>query len=91
MPAAKKSETVTFRMDEATLSMIQRAAEICGKSVTSFVTEAAFFQAQKELMDQRFLGLDAAVFDNVEALLSEPARANEELVKLFKSQPEWID
>jgi uncharacterized protein (DUF1778 family) len=91
MTATKKNETVTFRMDEATLSMIQRAAHVCGKSVTSFVTEAAIFQAQKELMDQRFLGLDAAIFDDVEALLSEPATANEALVKLFRAQPEWID
>lgn len=91
MSAAKKDETINLRMDAKTRDVISRAAAICGKSVTSFMTEAAYYSAQKELLDQRFVGVDATVFDAVETLLSEPAKANPRLVELFKSSREWID
>jgi len=91
MSAAKKDETINLRMDAKTRDVISRAAAICGKSVTSFMTEAAYYSAQKELLDQRFIGVDATVFDAVEALLSEPVKANPRLVELFKTNREWID
>ncbi len=91
MSAANKSETINLRMDAKTRDVITRAAAICGKSVTSFMTEAAYSSAQKELLDQRFVGVDATVFDAVETLLSEPAKVNARLVELFKSNREWID
>lgn len=91
MSAAKKNETVNLRMDAKTRDVITRAAEICGKSLTSFMTEAAYFSAQKELLGQRFVGVDAAVFDGVEELLAEPARVNDKLAELFKSNREWLD
>ena len=91
MDAIRKTETLTFRIDSTTLETIQRAAKIQGRSVTSFVTQAAYLAAQKELLDQRFLKLDAAVFDEVEALLSEPAKVDDELVRLFRKEPKWLD
>lgn len=91
MGAIKKTETLTFRVDSETLDIIRSAAKLQRKSVTAFVTDAAYFAAQKELLDQRFLQLDAAVFDRVEALLSEPARDNEHVVRRFQSIPKWAD
>jgi uncharacterized protein (DUF1778 family) len=88
---ARKNETVTFRMDTATLETIQRAAHMAGKSVTSFVTDAAFVAAQKELLDQRFVAVGSDMFDHVEALLAEPAKADAALEKLFRSNLDWID
>ncbi|HCL66191.1 MAG TPA: hypothetical protein DIC56_15410 [Rhizobium sp.] len=91
MVALKKSETVNLRIDSATRDVISRAAEISGKSMSAFMTEAAFSAAQQQLLDQRFIGVDADVFDAVEDLLAEPARANQRLVELFRSRREWID
>ncbi len=91
MPVAKKGETINLRMDAKTRDVISRAAAICGKSVTSFMTEAAYSSAQRELLDQRFVGVDAAVFDAVEDLLSQPAKVHAELVDLFKTNRDWID
>lgn len=91
MALARKNETVTFRMEPATLETIQRAAGAAGKSLTAFVTEAAYAAARKELLDQRFLALDPEAFDAVEALLSEPARANTALQKLLGTDRDWID
>lgn len=91
MPEAKKSETVTFRMDSNTLDLIRRAAKIQGRSVTSFVTHAAKVEAQKEVLDQRFIALDAEAFEEIERMLDEPAKVNEKLVELFRRKPDWID
>ena len=91
MASAKKEETVNLRMDSKTRDVISRAAAICGKSLTSFMTEAAYHSAQRELLDQRFFGVDATVFDSVEALLAEPAKVQPKLVELFKSNREWLD
>ncbi|MFN7104590.1 MAG: DUF1778 domain-containing protein [Pseudorhizobium sp.] len=91
MPSVKKDEIVNLRMDSGTRDIIARAAAVSGKSITSFMTEAAVSSAQKELLDQRFVGLDASVFDAVEDLLAQPAQVNDRLVALFKSNPEWID
>jgi uncharacterized protein (DUF1778 family) len=91
MPAIRKDETVNLRMDAKTRDTISRAADVCGKSLTAFMTEAALYSAQKELLEQRFVGVDATVFDAVEAVLAEPARQNAKLVELFRSNPKWID
>jgi uncharacterized protein (DUF1778 family) len=91
MALARKNETVTFRMEPATLETIQRAAGAAGKSLTAFVTEAAFAAARKELLDQRFVALDPEAFDAVEALLAEPARTNAALEKLLDTHRDWID
>lgn len=91
MVTAKKDEVVNLRMDTRTRDIIARAASVSGKSITSFMTEAAVSSAQKELLGQRFVGLDASVFDAVEDLLAQPAQVNDRLVALFKSNPEWID
>jgi uncharacterized protein (DUF1778 family) len=91
MSAIRKSETVTFRIDSARLETIQRAARLKGQSLTSFVTEVAYSTAQQELLDQRFFGVDSEAFDEIEAMLAEPGKVNEELVKLFRSERKWIE
>lgn len=91
MSEAKKSETVTFRMDANTLDMIRRAARIQGRSVTSFVTQAARVEAQKEILDQRFIEVDADAFDEIEKMLAAPGRIDQKLVEMFSKRPNWID
>ena len=41
MPALKKSKTVNLRIDPEAHDLIARAAEVCGKSLTAFMTEAS--------------------------------------------------
>jgi uncharacterized protein (DUF1778 family) len=91
MVAIRKTETLTFRIDSTTLETIQRAAKIQGRSVTSFVTDVALTAAQNEILDQRLFKISDGAFDEIEAMLSEPAKVDEALVKLFQSDREWID
>ncbi len=91
MADPKKSETVTFRMESSTLELIRRAAKIQGRSVTSFVTQAAKVQAQRDILDQRFIQVDAEAFDEIEKMLDEPVRPNDEVIKRFRAAPKWAE
>jgi len=91
MSAIKKTETVTFRMDSETLDLIRRAARLQDRSVTSFLTHAARVQAERDILDQRVLKLDAAAFEEVEKLLAAPVQPNEDVVQRFRSAPKWAD
>ncbi|WP_158555188.1 DUF1778 domain-containing protein [Fulvimarina endophytica] len=89
MSTAKKDETFTARIAPADLELIRRAAAVSGKSLSNFVMESALYSAQKSLMDQRFLHLDAALFDAVSETLSRPATAHPALVDLFAEENVW--
>ncbi|MER0236584.1 DUF1778 domain-containing protein [Fulvimarina sp. MAC8] len=89
MSAAKKDETFTARIAPADLELIRRAAAVCGKSLSNFVMESAMYSAQKSLMDQRFMHLDAKLFDSVSETLSQPAKTHPALVDLFAEENAW--
>ncbi|MEJ6848094.1 hypothetical protein CO661_02565 [Sinorhizobium fredii] len=91
MSALRKTRTVNLRIDPEAHDLIARAAEVCGKSITAFMTEASVYTAQEELLDQRFIGVSAEVFEAVSDKLAAPGVARDELVKLFQSKVEWID
>ncbi len=91
MSASKKSKTVNLRIDPEAHDLIARAAEVCGKSITAFMTEASVYSAQEELLDQRFIGVSAEVFDKVNEMLSTPGVARDRLVRLFENRVEWMD
>lgn len=91
MSAQRKSRTVNLRFEPEAHELIARAADICGKSVTAFITEASVYSAQEELLDQRFIGVSADVFESVSEQLAAPGVARDELVKLFATKTEWAD
>ncbi len=91
MSALKKSKTVNLRIDPEAHELISRAAEICGKSITAFMTEASVYSAQEELLDQRFIGVSADVFTEVSDRLAAPGVVRDRLVRLFESRVDWID
>lgn len=87
--SALKKDNMNVRVAEDELDLIKRAAESCGKSLSSFVLEAAMFSAQKALMDQQFLYLDADIFDDVLKQVSQPAKAHPRLAALMKAENLW--
>lgn len=91
MSAQRKSKTVNLRIDPESHDLIARAAEVCGKSITAFMTEASVYTAQEELLDQRFIGVSADVFETVNEQLSAPGVARDQLVRLFESKVDWVD
>jgi uncharacterized protein (DUF1778 family) len=91
MPALKKTRTINLRIEPEAHELIARAAEVCGKSITAFMTEASVYSAQEELLDQRFIGVSAEVFDAISEKLAAPGVARDRLVKLFESKVDWLD
>lgn len=91
MSAQRKTKTVNLRIDPEDHDLIARAAEVCGKSVTAFMTEASVYSAQEELLEQRFIGLSADVFEGVSEMLSKPGISRDRLVKLFESNIDWVE
>ncbi len=91
MAAHKKTMKVNLRMDPSAHGLISRAADVCGKNITEFMTEAAVYSAQNELLEQRFIGVPSDVFDAVDSRLSKPGVARDQLVKLFESNVDWMD
>jgi uncharacterized protein (DUF1778 family) len=91
MSVQKKTKTINLRIDPEMHDLIARAAEVCGKSITAFMTEASLYSAQEELLDQRFIGVPADVFDAVNEKLAAPGLARDQLVRLFESRVDWID
>jgi uncharacterized protein (DUF1778 family) len=91
MSAQRKTRTVNLRIEPEAHELIARAADVCGKSITAFMTEASLYSAKEELLDQRFIGVSADVFETVSEKLSAPGVARDRLVKLFESHVEWMD
>ncbi|MCS0459764.1 MULTISPECIES: DUF1778 domain-containing protein [Rhizobium] len=91
MSAPRKTKTVNLRIEPETHDLIARAAEVCGKSITAFMTEASVYTAQEELLDQRFIGVSADVFEAVSEQLAAPGVARDNLVKLFQTKVDWMD
>jgi uncharacterized protein (DUF1778 family) len=89
MSAARKQSNVNVRVTPDELELMKRGAETCGKSLSSFVVEAATYSAQKALLDQRFMHLDAELFDSVVEMISQPAEAHPKLAALLKNDSRW--
>jgi uncharacterized protein (DUF1778 family) len=69
--------------------LIDRASQICGKSRTDFVLEAACREAENILLDQRLFLLDKQAFADFEAALSAPVKDNPALRKLLATPAPW--
>ena len=91
MAALKKTRTINLRIEPEMHDLISRAADVCGKSITAFMTEASIYSAQEELLDQRFIAVSADVFDTVSEKLAAPGVARDRLVKLFEDKVDWMD
>ena len=91
MSALPKDKTINLRVDENTLALLHQAASISGKTLTAFVTEASRHAAQNELLEQRFVGVDASTFDAIHAATSGKGKANETLADLLHREFDWAD
>ena len=91
MSAIRKESNINVRIAADELDLVKRGAEVCGKSLSSFVIEAATYSAQKALLDQRFIGVSAEVFESISDRLGQPGVANDELAKLLDAKVEWMD
>jgi uncharacterized protein (DUF1778 family) len=70
--------------------LIDHAARLLGKNRSDFMLEAACERAQSVLLDQVFFGLDAAKFQQFNAILDAPPAPNAGLERLMSVQAPWV-
>lgn len=81
--------TINIRAKQNQRDLIDRAAEVQGKSRSEFMLESAYQKAQDVLLDRSFLGLDDLKFKQFVALLDAPPTRNEKLHALLTTQSPW--
>ncbi|ASF49081.1 DUF1778 domain-containing protein [Methylophaga nitratireducenticrescens] len=85
----KRQAPINLRALPAQRALIDRASQICGKSRTDFVLEAACREAENILLDQRLFFLDEQTFNAFEESLLAPVKDNPALRKLLASPSPW--
>ncbi len=89
MNAAVKRDTLNFRIKREVRDMIDRAAELTGRSRTDFVLEAAQRAAEDALLDRTLFIVGADAFKDFLARLDAPPQANERLRKTMRTPAPW--
>lgn len=71
-PTQEPSRAVNLRMRDDVRVLIDRAAKARGKTRSDFMIEASRRAAEDALLDQTLVTVDAASFEQYQALLDQP-------------------
>jgi uncharacterized protein (DUF1778 family) len=89
MTAASKRETLNLRIKPELRGMIDRAAELSGKSRTDFVLEAARRAAEDAMLDRSLFSVGHEVYAEFLARLDAPPQANDRLRRTLQGKAAW--
>ncbi|MEZ2235073.1 DUF1778 domain-containing protein [Microcoleus sp.] len=87
--AQKRDTIINIRMNQPQSDLIDRAAQIQGKSPSEFMVDSAYQKAQDVLLDRCFFGLDEVKFKEFVALLDAQPMGNEKLHALLTTKSPW--
>jgi uncharacterized protein (DUF1778 family) len=87
--AETKRETLNIRIKPEERDLIDRAAKSRGKNRTDFILDAARLAAEDALLDQRLLMASADAFEQFQARLDMPPKANDRLRKTMLTPAAW--
>lgn len=82
----RKEGRLSLRANPRQESLIRQAAEVQGKTVTSFVLDSATATAQQVLADQRTFLLEPAVWEEFLAALDRPVSRKPRLESLLRQK-----
>ncbi len=85
----KKDHPLSMRLPEADLAVIDRAAQLRGRSRTDFVREAAVRAAEAVLMENTPIRMSPEGFAAFMAAIAAPAAPVPEMVELFRHKAPW--
>lgn len=81
--------TINIRVASSQRDLIDQAAEVQGKSRSSFILESAYSNAKNVLLDRTFFGLDSARFKQFSELLDQSPTPNEKLKSMLTTKAPW--
>jgi uncharacterized protein (DUF1778 family) len=86
---APRSATINIRASQKARELIERAAEVSGKTLTDFLLESATERATEVLLDQRLFVLDSERFDAFLKALDTLPPPPDALRELMRKRPLW--
>ncbi len=89
MTAAPRRETLNIRIKPAERGLIDRAAELTGKSRTDFILEATRRAAEDALLDRTLFAVSPAAHAEFLARLDAPPKPNARLKRSLSAVPPW--
>ena len=84
-----RGKTINLRASRKQKAMIDRAAEVLGRSRSEFMLEAACREAETVLLDCRYFGLSLEAFKRFTAMLDKPPASNPKLRHLIRFRAPW--
>lgn len=85
----RRDAVINVRLTTKLRDLIDRAAEVVGKTRSDFILESAQKHAIDVLLDQRLFSLDTKQYEEFLRVLDQPAEPNVRLKKLFASKSPW--
>jgi uncharacterized protein (DUF1778 family) len=79
-----KTDRLELRASQRQTTVIKQAAEATGKTVTSFVLDAAYLEAQRALADRRLFSLGAKQWERFVTTLDRPVTKKPRLRRLLR-------
>ena len=89
MSVQPKRETLNLRIKPEVRDVIDRAAELTGKSRTDFVLDAARRAAEEALLDRTLFMVSPEAYEAFLKRLDEPPVPNERLRKALSKKAAW--
>lgn len=83
------SVPLNMRIKPATRNLIDRAAELLGKTRTDFMLEASERRAEEVLLDRTIFTVSPEIYAEYLARLDAPARPNERLKHTMSTKAPW--
>jgi uncharacterized protein (DUF1778 family) len=85
----RKEHPLSMRLPEADIAIIDRAANLRGRSRTDFVRDAAVRAAEDVVMETAPIRMSRTGFKAFMAALSKPARPVSEIIELLQRKAPW--
>jgi len=84
-----KRETLNIRIKPEVRDLIDRAAKSRGKNRTDFILDSARIAAEDTLLDQVIMTVSPQAFEEFQARLDMPPKANDRLLKTMLTPAPW--
>jgi uncharacterized protein (DUF1778 family) len=88
-PRRRRDTVINVRLTKMLRDLIDRAADVVGKTRSEFILESARTHAIDVLLDRRLFTLDAEQYEAFIKTLEEPPAPNEKLKRLLASKSPW--
>ena len=84
-----RRHALNLRIKPELRGLIDRAAELLGKTRTDFVLDAARHAAEDALLDRTVFVVNPKAYAEFRARLDEPPRPNARLRRALRTRPPW--